>query len=90
MTLKCLNRFNHFFQANNISHALAAMTNADTQNFEWFPDSATINHVTRNLDNLHALKPYHSLESLMVRYGVLYRSHILVTLLLVSVPLPFH
>ena len=68
-TLKCFNRFNHSFIADNIPQALAAITIADSQDSEWFPDIGASDHITSNLGNLHSLTPYHGSDGVMVGNG---------------------
>ncbi|GKV50857.1 hypothetical protein SLEP1_g57540 [Rubroshorea leprosula] len=50
-TLKCFNRFNHAFQANDIPQALAAMTINQNDVAEWYPDTGAEAHMTSNSEN---------------------------------------
>ncbi|GMY38248.1 Zinc finger, CCCH-type [Fagus crenata] len=65
--LKCFNRFNHSFTPEIIPQALAAITIADNQDLEWFPDTRATDHITGN--NLHSLTPYTGSGGVMVGNG---------------------
>ncbi|KAF8401648.1 hypothetical protein HHK36_012594 [Tetracentron sinense] len=67
--LKCFNRFNHSFQADDIPQALAAFSIADNQNSEWFPDTGATAHMTGNPGKLQNLKPYKGNDGVMVGNG---------------------
>lgn len=75
--LKCFNRFNHSFQQEDIPQALAALTIADSQDSEWFPDTGASAHVTGNPGKLTNLKPYKGNDAIMVGNGeILLITHI--------------
>ncbi|KAF8396197.1 hypothetical protein HHK36_017810 [Tetracentron sinense] len=48
--LRCWNRFNHSYQAEEIPQALAAMSITDPQDPDWIPDTGASSHMTNNLD----------------------------------------
>jgi hypothetical protein len=67
--LKCFNRFNHSFTPEIIPQALAAITIADNQDSEWFPDTGATDHITGNPGNLHSLTPYTGSDGVMLGNG---------------------
>ncbi|KAJ0087866.1 hypothetical protein Patl1_32909 [Pistacia atlantica] len=63
--LKCYNRFNHSFQAEDIPKALAAMTIADNQDSAWFLDTRATAHMTSHVGKLFNLQPYKGRDGVM-------------------------
>jgi hypothetical protein len=75
--LRCWHRFNQSFAPTDIPQALAAITITNSQDREWFPDTAASNHMTSDSGTLINLKPYIGHDSVMVGNGDLLKiSHI--------------
>ena len=75
--LKCWNRFNHAFQANDIPQALAAITLEDGQNSDWITDTGASTHITGDPGILENVIPYTGTDKVMVGDGnLLHISHI--------------
>lgn len=70
IALKFFNRFNHSYQADTIPQALAAITIANTQDTNWFPNTIATDHVTNNTDILQDLTLYTGSYGLMVGNGI--------------------
>ncbi|GKV46780.1 hypothetical protein SLEP1_g53748 [Rubroshorea leprosula] len=66
VALKCFNRFNHAYQANDIPQALAAMTINQNDLAEWYPDTGAKAHMTGNSSKLINLKPYKGNDGVML------------------------
>ncbi|KAL5715327.1 hypothetical protein ACHQM5_017160 [Ranunculus cassubicifolius] len=67
--LRCFNRFNHAYQADDIPQALAAMKLSDSESSAWFPDTGASAHMTSNSGNLRTLAPYFGSEKIIVGNG---------------------
>ena len=67
--IKCFNRFNHSFTADNLPQSFAAMKLSDIQDSAWHPDTGATDHMTGNAGNLHSLTPYTGNDGVMVGNG---------------------
>lgn len=67
IALNCFNRFNHPFQANDITQALTTLTISDNYTSEWFPDIAATTYMIGNEGKLHNIKPYIGNGSFIVK-----------------------
>ncbi|KAF8395849.1 hypothetical protein HHK36_019803 [Tetracentron sinense] len=67
--LRCSNRYNHAYQAEDMPQALAAMNIDDPQDPEWIPDTGASSHMTNDPGIFTTLKPYQGDDKIIVGHG---------------------
>ncbi|KAF3772166.1 hypothetical protein EJ110_NYTH58366 [Nymphaea thermarum] len=67
--MRCYNRFNHSFQADDATHALAALTITDPQDSGWLVDTGATAHMTGDAGKLKNISPYYGSDIVIVGNG---------------------
>ncbi|KAF8389069.1 hypothetical protein HHK36_025754 [Tetracentron sinense] len=67
--LRCSNRYNHAYQAEDMPQAMAAMNIDDPQDPELIPDTGASSHMTNDPGIFTALKPYKGDDKIIVGNG---------------------
>lgn len=67
--IRCWHRFNHTYQPEVVSQALAAMTLSDSQDSAWFPDTGASAHMTADTGKLQSFARYTGSDKKFVGNG---------------------
>ncbi|CAA7042354.1 unnamed protein product [Microthlaspi erraticum] len=67
--IKCYNRFDNNYQAQDTPQAFSALQVSDTTGKEWYPDSGASAHVTSSTENLQTSTLYEGNDMILVADG---------------------